>query len=441
MQDNSGKPGDGDTLRVHKASGQWSKRIKGHVYYFGAVATDPQGGQAKGAYRQRIKGILDGTDHMRVVTLQGPMTVGQLVSSFLADFREQVRNGKKSNRTLGDYIAELTKFVEAVKSQTHVAGLGPAHFAEYSKTFDKRSLGNHARRRVIAYVRACLNYGAAVKHGMGWYPPVNYGPAFIQPDVSRNAIRKEREDSGRIDNLDRIATGAEIDKLVKVATPLHKAIIMLAVNTGMGIADIGRLRWKHVNMQSGKLNMPRGKTLCQRQGYIWKRTRKHLNIVAGLRHNRRAIERDGKDALVFVTRLGQPMYREELKRNSEDRVTGVRAPNAVSGTFARLCERAKLDDGLTFYKLRHTFATYARRINDPDARLLCMGHESKKSSSDENYNHAAAANVIDFARIKRVALAVKAGLWPKPKEPKQPAEPVKTAGANPPAVPQLKIAG
>ena len=391
-------------LSIHRGSGQWSKKVNGVSYYFGAIASDPQGVAAMQNYNERIDGILAGLDNMRVQVPKDEWTIGKLVSTFLADRRTKSLSGELSPRTYGDYVSELQKFVAAVGVNGHVKSLTPAHFTAYMDTILKRGLGRHARKRTIAYIRAALNFGFK----NGYYPTPNYGTAFTGPDTSPAAIRKDRVKAGQTDYSDRIVTGEEINKLCKAATPLHRGLILMAINTGMGVADIARLRWRHINLETGELNMARGKTGVERRGYVWKRTRKALAIVSGLRHNRIAREKDGEDALIFITRKGQPMYREVEKKDAHGRVKGVQVNNAISGAFGKLTDRAGLK-GLTFYRLRHSFKTYGKRAGDRDALTLMMGHTDR--SIGAIYDH----EEIDPARIKRVALAVKRALWPKAK--------------------------
>jgi len=391
-------------LSVHKGSGQWSKRIKGVVYYFGAVSSDPQGVAARKQYYARIEGILAGLDNLRVPSSKKEWTVGALIAAFLVDRRTKSISGELSIRTYGDYVSELQKFADAVGTQGKVTALSPIHFAAYLDHLHKRGLGRHARKRVIAYIRAALNFGFK----NGYYPSPNYGTAFSRPDASVAAIKRDRVKAGEADYSDRIVTGEELDRLLNLAAPLHRGLILMAVNTGLGVADLARLRWRHVSMETGELNMARGKTGQDRKGYLWIRTRKALAVVSGLPHNRAAIESDGQNALIFITRLGQPMYREVEKKDGAGRVTGVQVHNAISGTFGKLVDRAGME-GLTFYRLRHTFKTLGKRARDPEALNLMMGH--KDSSIGGIYDH----EEISPARIRHVALTVKYGLWPRPK--------------------------
>jgi integrase len=106
-------------------------------------------------------------------------------------------------------------------------------------------------------------------------------------------------------------------------------------------------------------------------------------------------------ALVFITRKGLPIYREQLVGGK------LHIDNSISITVGRLARRLKLG-GVTHYRFRHTFKTVGKWAKDADALNLMMGH--KDSTTGKVYDH----EDIHFSRIKRVAVKVKKGLWPKP---------------------------
>jgi integrase len=132
--------------------------------------------------------------------------------------------------------------------------------------------------------------------------------------------------------------------------------------------------------------------------------------VATLKHNSKAIQKHGQDAFVFLSRKGNPVYREsEIMENGQS--IGVRIDNAISGTFNRLVKDLKME-GVTFYRLRHTAKTLAMKSRDAQAVALLMGH--KEAGIGRVYDHSQ----ISLKRLRRVALAIKHGLWGKPRHAK-----------------------
>jgi integrase len=399
--------------------GQWTKKVNGRSYYFGSWKNDPKGEAALEDWLARKDGILAGLDRLRVANAPEAITLGQLMKLFIENRRNAMLAGELAVPTYGDYVREIQTFVAAVGSDGQVSALTPAHFQEYANRMVRRKLGRHSRRRVTAYVKAMLNWGAK----NGFFPKPTYGTGFVAPDTSPDAMRQAKVRAGEKDYSRRIVTGEELTKLLDAANPLFKGIILMAINCGLGPADLGRLRWRHIDPLSGELNMPRGKTGTERRGYIWKCTRKALRRVRKLKHNRVAIEQDGQEALIFVSRTGLPMYRErELVKDGVS--VGTEICNSISGTFGRLARGLGME-GVTQYRLRHTFKTLGKRARDRDALNLCMGHRER--STGAIYDH----EEIEFRRIKRVSMAVQRSLWPKPKP----------AATETTEMPNLRIAG
>jgi integrase len=213
-----------------------------------------------------------------------------------------------------------------------------------------------------------------------------------------------------------VLTGKEIDHLIAEANPAFKAMILLGINTAMGPADIGRLRWDMIDLERGRLNFPRPKTGTPRVGCLWRRTREALLRVRSLKHNRLALEREGAHALVFVTRTGRPFYRErQLHRTVVvdgkliKKLAGIAVENAISITFGRIARSLEMQ-GVTFYRLRHSFRTYAAKARDREIVDLCMGHTDATTS--HTYDHSE----VPWRRVRRVSKIVRHRLWPELKQ-------------------------
>jgi integrase len=391
-------------LTPHR-NGQWCKKVKGELYYFGKWHDDLKGERALEDWQARKDDIFAGLDKLRADSpVAEGMTLDDLAIRFLKDRRQAMVAGDLSKQTYKDYLRIVTDFITVTGGNGVVAALAPQHFAAYSATLTQRKLGRHSRKRIIAGVKAFLNFGA--ENGLN--PRPTYGTGFKTLDTSPEAIRQEKARAGEKDYSDRILTGTEIDKLLNASRPLFKGIILMGVNAALGPADIGRLKWSHINMETGEIDYPRGKTGVARRAYLWKRTRKALDRVKTLKHNATAIKKHGKDAFVFVTRKGLPMYREsEIVKGGES--VGVKIENAVSITFNRVAKTLELE-GVTFYRLRHTAKTLAMASPDGPAVNLLMGHKEKGMGRVYDHSH------VSLKRLKKVALAIKYGLWGKPKK-------------------------
>jgi integrase len=383
-------------------NGQWCCKVKGKPYYFGKWADDLKGERALADWTARQVGIHNGTDGLRAAPAVKGMILSDLAGRFLTAKRTAMLADDLSKRSFGDYVQTIRQFVDATGEQAEVNALGPQHFQAFADALVKRKLGRHARKRIIACIKAMLNYGA----DNGYFPRPTYGTGFKTLDCSPEAIRQEKRRAGVRDYSGRIITGTELDALVGGASPLFKAIVLLSVNCGLGPADIGRIQWNNIDMSTGELDMARPKTGAARRSYVWKRTRKALERVAKLKHNKAAIKRHGDEAMIFIGRRGLPLYREkEIVKAGQSH--GVKVANSISSTFNKLARSLKLK-GVSHYRLRHTFKTLGKKAGDRDALNLAMGH--LEPGIGRVYDH----ETIPLARLKRVALAVKSALWPKP---------------------------
>jgi integrase len=411
-------------LRPHR-NGQWYKSVwnprtkKSEQFYFGSWQDDPKGESAlhdpELGWLARRQGILDGTDNVRVGTLSVPltMTLGELMARFLTFKRSRVVAHELSYRTLGDYMREVAKFVAFLKPRTPVAMLRPEHFSAYmTHLIEARKLGRYARKRVRTYLSTLLRFGAK----NDWFDMPNTGADWVSPGTTREAVRQEKLRAGKTDYSDRIVTGAELDKLLARSNQTFKAILLVSVNAGLGPADIGRLRWNMIDMKTGRMTFARPKTGIARRSYLWKKTRRALRSVRSLNANKAAIEREGENALVFLTRRGEPYYREvpvegdiEVDGKKVRKLLRIKVENAVSITFRRMARELELK-GLHFYRLRHSFKTMAKKARDREALDVMMGHADNSVAAV--YDH----EVVSWSRIRRVSKAVYRRLWPKLKQ-------------------------
>ncbi|MGP8281746.1 MAG: hypothetical protein ACLQT6_03435, partial [Desulfomonilaceae bacterium] len=89
--------------------------------------------------------------------------------------------------------------------------------------------------------------------------------------------------------------------------PTFEALILLAANCGLGAADLGRVRWDMIDLERRRVRFPRPKTGTPRAGFLWKKTVKALRRVRILKHNRLALQKEGEECLVFLTRHGKAL--------------------------------------------------------------------------------------------------------------------------------------
>jgi integrase len=142
-----------------------------------------------------------------------------------------------------------------------------------------------------------------------------------------------------------------------------RAMILLGLNVAFGPTDCAQLRWDHLDLDAGRLCMPRGKTGISRNLKLWPET------VSAIK----AVPVNGE--LVFYTRFGNPWVRS-IKG-------GTAVDNAVSKAFTKLLRRCgvEVEKGTNFYALRRTAATIAAKSGDVFAVQKLLGHADTTMAS------------------------------------------------------------
>lgn len=400
--------------------GQWAKTVKGRKYYFGSIKADPKGEAAIKDWHARKDGILAGLDNLRVESTGSGATLLELATAFADVLQHRLKNGQIADETWADYQREIDNLLNIVGPNAIASQIGPAHFtAYYNHLIDTRKLGPHRLATTIRYVRAMFAW--AETNGRITRP--NYGSEFVAPNTNPESIATHKARSGEDAADDPVFTGPMIDWLLRRATIPFRAMILLALNCGMGPSDLARLRWKCIDFKSGRITLRRKKTGIKREAYLWRKTREALMDVTRLKHNRTALKVEAENALCFLTRKKQPFVRFERVMLGE-KIVKTKIHNAISGTFSRWVTEGREEKiipanaKLTFYTLRSTFRTHADNCTDANAVRRTMGRAIV--GSDRRY----VRGPMKLRRLKRVALRVKHELWPLTKKPKHGPPPV-----------------
>jgi integrase len=182
-------------------------------------------------------------------------------------------------------------------------------------------------------------------------------------------------------------TAEEIRRMLDAAGVQLKAMILLAINAGLGNADCGKLPLAAVNLETGWVTYPRPKTGVGRRFPLWPETVAALRAVLAERPAPARAEHAG---LVFVIKGGGSWHRG-----------GSRTDSPVSAEMRRLLNRLGISKGRNFYTLRHTFRTVADEAKDQPAADYIMGHEVAQMSSvyRESISDARLRAVVDHVRL------------------------------------------
>lgn len=359
------------------AAGQWAKKVKGKLRYFG-VWDDPDAA---------LELWLHQKDYLIAGRIPPPLghtslTVKELCNQFLDSVKRKVATGERAEKTFHNYVITAKKVCQHFGKQTPVESLNKDQFAKLRyKWATEVSLNTLAGR--IREARAIFNYGD--KNGLIEIPLRKlWGTEFQLPE--RKPLEAEKNRKGKKE-----LTADEINAMLKIASPELKAMILLGINCGFGNTDCGHLRIE--NIKNGFVELVRSKTGKGRRCPLWKETQEALKAVTGNRDS----------GPVFITKYGNsflPCSRESAKGN-------ISTGDPIAQEIIKLRKAAGITGrGKGFYTLRHMFQTIGDETLDFVAVKFIMGHADKSIS--DTYR-----GKIDDKRLRKVTNHVRKWLFKK----------------------------
>lgn len=356
------KPYDGFPMFAHP-SGQWAKKIKGELKYFGVWA-DPEKALAK---LNREWPYLSQGQTPPDPDKFGDVTLKIVCNKFLDAKQAKLEADDLSPRTFRDYFNTCESLVNHFGKNAKVDGLGPQEFAGYRAKLVKRFKSVVSLRNEIN--RVCIVFNFAHAHQL-IEKPVSYGQSFDRP--SAKALRKRKNALGA-----KLFERDEIITLLDSADVQLRAMILLGINCGFGNTDVSTLPIAAVDLKNGWVDFPRPKTEIPRRIPLWAETTEALQAALAVRHKHpepEAIE------CVFVTRTGRRWVRIQPKQKQKGEKDKERHEvvtiDSVTTQFKKLLRQHSINGrfGLGFYTLRHTFETIGGESKDQVAVDAIMGH-------------------------------------------------------------------
>lgn len=351
------------------ANGYWAKKVRGDFCYFGRIADDPKGVAAAALWAEQKDDLLAGrTPRAR----DDRPTVGRLCNKFLAHKRAMLASKEIAVRTFTDYYDTCERLTNVLGPKTPINDLTHDEFAVLRKNIAEKR-GAVATKNEIGRVYVVLNYGV-VANLITKPLQTLVGPELKRP--SQKVIRIHRREKG-----ERMIEAADARRIVDAAGVPIKAMILLALNGGLGNSDIGHLPLSAIDLERGWIHYPRPKTGVDRRFPLWPETVAALKAAI----NERPIPKETKhEKLAFITKYGQSWIKEGEVSDGEngDHVIKSRSANPISFEFRKLLRAANVHrDGIGFYTLRHVFETIAGESKDQVAVDHVMGHAREDMAS------------------------------------------------------------
>ncbi|MCL4205747.1 MAG: integrase [Pirellulaceae bacterium] len=370
--------------------GVWCKNIKTpdgwKMFYFGRIEGDEDGCKALELFNHEAPYHREGRippPLPRLVEESDVLTVKKLVNKFLNFKHQLVESGELAQRSLDEYILTSELLAEHLGSSRPVSDLTSGDFQSFRAVLAKRygpvRLGNTIQR-----VRSIFKFGYDSDM---MDKPVKFGPGFRKP--SAKTLRATRLEKGP-----KMFQPEELRAILEHATPNIKAMVLLGINGGLGNTDCAELELRRLDLTSGWLVYPRGKTAINRRISLWPETIEA--IKEAIKH--RGTPQDPQDkGLLFIGRRGQ------------NYVVG-RKGYRIHQEFQRVCKAAGVA-GRTFYDLRRTFETVGGASRDQAAVDAVMGH-----APPENDMAALYRQTVGDDRLQAVVNHVRQWLFPRAAE-------------------------
>jgi integrase len=443
-------------LYRHK-SGQWAKKIKGRLLYFGTnkeaalhaynqllerqekgepsrqLARTPRTRKSadrpyaefplfrhrNGQWAKNVKGRMhyfgiNADEALRRWNNEGPdllagrtpqredgtnkPTIRNLANQFLNSKRSRISTGELSRRTFSDYYATCSLLVDFFGPNKRLDELRPNDFMrlrdKLAKTNGPIGLSNSVQR-----IRTVLHFAfdemdVAIKFGR---------KSFCK--VSQKVLREERRKRGS-----RMIEADELRKIIHAARGALKPMALLGINCGFGQSDLAALPLSALDLEGGWVNYPRPKTAIDRRVPLWPET------VAAIRDylaDRPTPTSDEDKDLVFITKYGRRFIRvrestkgKKIKINDQEhgRIVVI---DGISQEFRKLLHELNLKRAGNFYNLRHVHRTVADTTKDQPACDAIMGHAPESEDMSSRYREK-----IDDDRLLAVTNAIRG--WLKP---------------------------
>lgn len=353
-------------LTLHKATGQWCKKVRGKIIYFGK---DLDAALVRWATEKDR--LVAGLPVMRHDTRP---TIEELGNVYNADCLNRILEGSMTQRTLDEAKKSINRFIEIVGKNVRPDDLRPLDFSNVkAKLFEPVQRTTEIRGGIkgisverrspitvagdVRRIRAFLNWCADSE----LISPPRWAKKFQA--ITAKQSRSARSEAGR-----KLIAPEDILAILEKASSGLKPMILLGINAGMGASDLAAMTLKDLPAMKGEvwIDTYRGKTGAPRRFVLWPETR---DAIATWLKNRPEPYKDAKDR-VFLTRDGVAWVRENT--------------DAIAKAFGLARKAAGINSG-TFYDLRRAFQTIGSQTKEYRACSYVMGHVVEETDMSGRY--------------------------------------------------------
>jgi Phage integrase family len=396
LRQSTARPSADFPLFLH-ATGQWAKKIRGKLHYFGTDAD-----AAKNKYLEQRDDLQAG--RIPKSKQAAGLSLRDGCNLHLTAMKGRRSRGEITTHTFNDCHTTCGNLIQFLGENTLVENLRPEDFARYGaspgRSGKARSLITFGN--LVIRTRTVFNWLFDNDHIQ---KPMKFGTEFEVPNRQDKAKAKAKRPPAS-----RMITAAEILKILDAAKQPMKSMILLGVNAGFGQNDCACLPLSAIDLNAGWITFPRPKTGTQRKCPLWPET------IASLKEaiDNRPTPKGAEEAdLVFLTHRGARWVRHQEPADAADDEKQLSYFNDhLAPEFNKLLVKLGIKRRGSFYNLRHVFRTVAGAAKDREAIDVIMGHTDQ--SMGAHY-------VEDFDDDRLVAVVNVVHRWLFPQTASEPA--------------------
>lgn len=341
------KPRDDFPLFPHR-NGQWAKKIKGKLFYFGKWENPVEAERKYLRDKPFLELGVEAPKPQKLVvvakTTKG-MRIVDGINLFLTDAKRRMQSKDLGVRSFKDLKSTAGRILEAIDRESIIDEIPPSEWAKVKKRFGK---GTNATTVSSEITRAKIIINWLVKNGHISRQP-NFGTSFDKPSKAKQRIAKQSASR-------RWFNAFEVRQLLTHAKQPLQSMIALGVNCGFGNGDCSRLEARWIDLEGGWVEFPRPKTGVERRAKLWPETVYLLKTWIEARP-------ESSSPLLFITRHGNRWSNPDS------------ADCAITKAFLKLCKDLDCHiHGRGFYGLRRTCETVGGESRDQVAVDFVMGH-------------------------------------------------------------------
>jgi integrase len=333
------------------ANGQWAKKVRQKMHFFGVWA-DSQAALQR--WVEEKDDLLAGrVPRCRAGVVTGPV-LRDLVNRFLTTKAMLRDNGELSAYTWQAYHEISEELVAMFGKDRLLADILPEDFEKLRQQWAAKW---GVVRLATEINRARIVFNFAYKNGL-IDRPMRYGEGFRRP--SKKVMRLNKAAKGP-----KMFEAAELREMVHEATQPMKAMLLFAINGGLGNNDIALLPLTALDLKTGWMVYSRPKTGIMRRVPLWRET---IKAVKEWLAKRPTPKNEADAALVFLTARGTAWG-------------GSIHDRPITHECRKLLDRLNINGNRNFYGCRHTFETIAGESRDQIAVNAIMGHDDGSMAS------------------------------------------------------------